>query len=343
MLGSAGAWLYRDLVASHCDDVHRRARPPARQPARLFLLLLVGLSSSAAVVGSAGCASMPDERAERALYLDVRRIVSAEQRTGWVIDRHELEDVAPLAMRSICQAAPVVRRRVLSWLDQRIAAGGGSAQELWEASGRERTGAVDELLLLERTRMTLAAGDGNSEADCPFWLPLDPDFSGVQSSAYRFTVMLESRGGLFGLVREGEVEFGGGGGGRVLGAYGVNHRLSLALGVELAGGAFPRETSDGVALSTTFGSALPVLARTHLDGFMIDVEVAPVIWFTTRSATFPPGLRGSVAFGLPGLRTGALLPYAMLWLGYEYHPPRGSQPLVHVFGIGTRIGLDIDP
>ena len=309
--------------------------------ARSILSLLLW---TVALASTHGCASLPDDRAERALYLDVRKIVSAEQRTGWVVDRLELDHVAPLAMRSICQAEPEVRRRVLSWLDARVAEGGGSAKALWERSGRERSGGVDELLLLERVRMTVAAGDGNSEADCPFWLPEDPEFVGVQASAYRFVLMLESRGGLFGLVRDGKVEFGGGGGGRILGAYGFDHRFSLALGVELAGGAFPQESTDGgISLSTTFGTAVPLLLRTHLPGLLIDVEVAPVVWFTTRTAAFPPGLRASAGVGLPGLRSGAFMPYAMLWLGYEYHPPRGSQPEVHVFGLGTRIGLDLDP
>ena len=40
---------------------------------------------------------------------------------------------------------------------------------------------------------------------------------------------------------------------------------------------------------------------------------------------------------------GAFSPHAMLWLGYEFHPQRGSDEPFHVIGFGTRIGVDIDP
>src|SRR5690606_14860311 len=102
-----------------------------------------------------GCATaLPKRSAEAALYADLRKAVELNEGTGWVIDRHEVEEILPEVARSACLAGPETRLAVIRWIDAQVVAEGGPAREAWERNGRDE-GAISGLLSLERTGAVL--------------------------------------------------------------------------------------------------------------------------------------------------------------------------------------------
>ena len=118
---------------------------------------------------SAGCATLPDEPVQRALYSDVRQVVETRERIGWIVDRTEYEAAAPSLLQSVCQVSHEERIQLLDWLDERIAEEGGPAEEAYRRED-EDLGAIDELLTLERMRGALEHADALTQDDCPFWM-----------------------------------------------------------------------------------------------------------------------------------------------------------------------------
>lgn len=299
----------------------------------------VALLSSLAV----GCATtLPDRTAEAALYTDLRKAVEVQEGTGWVVDRHELEEVLPSVARSVCAAEPAARLGVIRWIEAEVAARGGPAEEAWRRSGRD-DGAIGELLSLERTRDLLRAGHERAEEDCPFWLEPDGGFAGIHGDADRLVLMAESLGG-FGLIfRDGRVGLGGGGGGRLLLGWGLDVQRTLALGLEVGGAAeLPADDDGARTVVARFTAAAPLLFRMRDSLTVVDLEVAPTVRFT-ESSLRPPGLRVSIGGGLSTLRAGGFMPHGLLWIGYEYQPPHAGFGPEHSIRVGTRVGLDWDP
>src|SRR5688572_10986484 len=107
------------------------------------------LASCATGALLAACGAIPAQTADRALYLDLEKIVELQESTDWVVDRLEVEEIAPTVMRSACQVQPPARRRLLGWLDGRIADEGGPAEEAWRRQGRDLD-EIGPLLRLER-------------------------------------------------------------------------------------------------------------------------------------------------------------------------------------------------
>jgi len=287
-----------------------------------------------------GCAHLPDDRVDEALYLDLRRIVDTRERLSWLIDKVEYEAVADVALRSVCQVEPSHRQALAQWIDGRIALAGGSAREVYEKSGRDRD-AIDELLTLERVRGVLAYAETRTD-ECPFWLEKDPDFKGVQSSGRRFAVVLESRGYAGAFIAAQETRLGGGGAGRLLPAWGINDRWLVATGFEMGGSGFFNEGGGSQTISTVFTTAIPLLVRIHDLSWVMDFEVAPVLWFTPEQVDFKPGVRAVAAIGLSTMRLGYLMPVGMLQVGYEYHPERDDGlPETHLIFFGTKVGFEV--
>jgi hypothetical protein len=230
----------------------------------------------------------------------------------------------------------------MSWVDRRVEAEkarlGGDARTAWLSSGKDLD-AVEDLIELERVRAALATVD--ERAECPFWLEADPDFIGLQGDAHRFVMYIESRGQLaLNIQDSGSARFSGGGGGRVLLGGGLSDRVTLLSGIEVGGGG--RFGEDG-KLSGVLTGAVPVLVRLSDAGTAWDLELAAVS-FLEGSKSWPPGLRAAIAFGFITPRVGgAFSPQAMFWLGYEYHPRRDDEEPFHIIGLGTRIGVAIDP
>lgn len=295
--------------------------------------------------GLASCATaLPPDPIERALYVDTLTLVRSQARDEWTVDRIAQDEIAPGVAWSACQVAPDRRRALLSWLDGQIASEesrlGGDAKAAWLARGKD-LGDVDDLLELQRVRAALASIDERAAADCPFWLEEDPEFIGMQGDAHRFVLYVESRGQLaLNVQSSGGARFSGGGGGRVLLGGGLSDRVSLLSGLEVGGGG--RFGEDG-SLSGVLTGALPVLVRFANAGSALDLELAAVS-FLEGSKAWPPGIRAAIAVGFQTPRVGgSFAPHAMFWLGYEYHPRRDDEEPFHVIGLGTRIGVAIDP
>lgn len=179
-----------------------------------------------------------------------------------------------------------------------------------------------------------------ADSDCPFWLEADPEFIGMQGDADRFVIFVESRGQVALNIRGGSAGLAGGGGGRVLLGAGLSANATIVAGIEVGGGG--RFGDDREVTGVLYG-ALPVVLRLPDVGSAIDLELAAVTFFDGARG-WPPGVRAAIAYGFVTPRVGGVFsPQAMFWVGYEFHPQRGSDEPFHMIGLGTRIGVDIDP
>lgn len=289
------------------------------------------------------CATWPNDPVERALYIDLTKAVELSNDTGWVIDRVQLEANAEGAMRSVCQVAPEQRRALSAWLDARIANKGGSAEQVYRTHNRD-LGAASSVLELERVRALLQYADARAAQDCPFWLEPTPEFRGVQSDSDRVVVLAETLGYGSLVFERSAAALGGGGGGRVLVGSGFGTQWTLAAGGEIGGsGAFIENEMGKRSIETTFSAALPVLLRLSRYSRLFDFEVAPTLRFDPDTDILPPGVRTSAAVGFSTMRSAAFMPYASLWLAYEFHPADNRGPADHSLHVGTRVGVDWDP
>lgn len=288
----------------------------------------------------AGCAHLPETPVDRALYLDLRRIVDTREQLGWVIDQVEFDATASVTLRSMCQVAPERRQAVKTWLDEKITEMGGSARAVYENAGKDLDAATD-ILTYERVRGLLLYGESRID-ECPFWLEADTEFAGVQSSGERFVFVLESAGygGLF--ISPGETRFGGGGGARIVPSWGISDRWLVGAGFEVGGNGFFSEGQGSQTLSTVFSAAVPVLVRLRDLSWVVDVEIMPIVWFTPDQFEFKPGIRVAAGVGLSTVRLAAFMPVGLLRISYEYHPERSSGlPETHFIGVGTKVGFEV--
>jgi len=291
----------------------------------------------------ASCATLPDQPAERALFLDLRKQVELSESTGWVVDRLQLEKNAEDALRSACQVDPALRDDLDAWLSGQIVLNGGPPEKLYAEHGDD-VGAASPTISLDRTRALLRYADAHAAADCPFWLKPKRTFEGVQGDAHRFVVLAETIG--FGslAIESGQAAFGGGGGGRLLFAHGIGSQFTFGFGGEVGGvGAFTNNGTGGRSLETTFTAAVPLLLRFTRFSRALDLELTPIVRINPGQDVLPPGIRASVGLGLMTMRTSAFMPYVVLWTGYEYHPAIPSSPEDHALLVGTRVGVDWDP
>lgn len=294
---------------------------------------------------AAGCATLPDDPVQRALYSDLRQIVDTEQRIGWLVDPYEVKEHAPTALQSVCQVEEAKRLELLDWFDKRIDDEGGPAEEAYEREGKD-LGAIDELLTLERMRLLLEYTDEHAEDECPFYYSPDPEFAGVQTDTNRFVGLAESIGGLLVIMTREGVSFGGGGGFRLLPGYGISDRLTLAVGVELGGSGTltlnPNEEGEQSFSARPYGG-VPVLLRLHDDTWVYDFEAAPLAQYYDGKVTLPPGFRVAFGIGIGSTRIGSFMPIGVGLLGYEFMPAFEDLPATHTIRIGTRVGINYDP
>ncbi len=291
-----------------------------------------------------GCGTaLPPAPATRSLYLDLRRVVETRQRTEWVADQAEVASLTSTTLRSACATTPETRADLETWIDAELAARGGSAEAMWRREGQSLGSATREALTLERVRLLVRNARAHAAADCPFWLRPEARFAGVHGDARRFVLLLESAGGGALVLQNGGLSLGGGGLARVLPAWGFSDRLTMGLGAELGAiGSFATSTDDR-ALQASISGSVPLLMRLQNATRIYDFEVAVTGRFFDGVSRIQPGLRVSAGLGLSTLRVGAIMPLALLWVGYEVQPAYDGMPETHTFRLGTRVGLDIDP
>jgi hypothetical protein len=283
----------------------------------------------------AGCATLPPERAERSLYLDLRKIADAD--SGWTIDSTRAQANREPALRSACEVTPAARAELDAWLAERIRSAGGPAQTLYAAHGHE-LGAVSEVLSLERTRLLLRDAESHA-AECPFWLSPRGDFEGVQGDYSRFVGLAETQAFLTVQVPHAVSALGGGG--RLFVGYGLGPRTTLALGADLAASATFLPVANGIESYVTV--AVPVLYRWSQFSTLWDIELAPVVRFSPNDKSWPPGARVEAGWGFSSVTLSSFMSYFMLYGGYEIHGLGGEAALDHTIQFGTRIGVDWNP
>jgi hypothetical protein len=305
---------------------------------------LAAVSLIATVLGA--CApTLPDTPIERALIRDVARVVDVRQKVGWVIDEKEVDAALPDVLPSACRAGAPVRAAGLRWLDGEIARRGGEPAEAWRRAGKQLD-KIDELLLFARTRLVLARADEwVRDGKCPFWMEPEAGFDGTQVIARRWTVGAEAGGRFVVGSESGVFGYGGGGGGRVLGGYGVTERLSLFVGLE--GGGSARFTNAPIGerfdLPDLLGVfAVPVVARRTmgLSGF-VEAEVGPMAFLNQVEGRLEPGVRAGFGIGGHYLRLKrGLLPRFTFAVSFDHAPGWGDGATITQASAGLRAGFD---
>lgn len=291
----------------------------------------------------AGCArTLPPDPSAAALYRDLEREVTIAETTGWTIDRLEVEGLLGDALESVCRVDPLARKMLLSWLDERIAAGGGPVEAAWQARGRS-LGAIDGLLVLHRIRLVLAEADRVAGADCPFWVAIEEPFRGRQISDGRWQLAM-SGGGKGILIHQGDrYDLSGGGAGRILLGRGFGTRSTLYGGVELgATASFPKdEQGNRGQLVLGVDVVAPVVYRHTLTNVYLEAEAG---WLgKTREDDFgrlDQGLHLGASIGGRGLRTRFFFPGAAFGVSWERTFVDGAD--LTTVKVGARVGLDID-
>lgn len=285
-----------------------------------------------------GCITYPEPAAQRALYLDLRKIVETNEDSGWIVDRARLRANLEPALQSLCRVDASSAQALEGWLGAQLTLQGGSALEVYRSHGR-RLRAAAEALSLERSLALLRYAE-RERAQCPFWLEPDPAFAGQQGDAARWMILAESTGFASLVLARWIPAIGGGG--RLLLGRGLGPQLTAAIGVEaFASGAFI--SSDDHGFDATGSLAAPVLVRWSRFSRLIDVDLAPVMRFGSKHAAWPPGARVELAGGISGLRGASFMNYAMLYLGYEVHFRDHRSGADHTLMIGTRFGTDWSP
>lgn len=296
----------------------------------------------ASIVPLAACGAAPPQDNADALYRDLRRIVAIEEDTEWVVDRTIYEDVLGSTLKSVCQVSPLNRAELSTWLDEQIRLEGGASRARF-ADG-EDLDELSETQTLERVSGLLAYAEQHASADCPYWLETSDNFESVHGNFGRLVILGESFGGGSLLLRRGsKARVGGGGGGRLMLGSGLSRSLTFVSGLEVTASATLRENSAG-ALNPTVNIlvAVPMILRISDSHWFYDFE------FTAGAQVdddegLAPMFRAAFSPGIAALRVGDILPYAGLWVGYEYLGPFDEGSPTHAIRLGTRVGFNFSP
>lgn len=274
--------------------------------------------------------------------MDLRRIVAAEESSGWFVDAAAFESIHADVMESVCRATPRARALALSWLEAE-ARRDGDARRLYAASGNRLTDDVELALGSARRRDAMRIASGRVEADCPFWAEPSPRFRGRQLIRDHAVVALETGGVAQLRYTEGTWTLGAGGAGRLLAGYGFGGRLSLLGGVEFGGGAMLKPNTEPTQFVVNYFPALPLLVRFHRLAWHYDAEVAPVAVFQADDGAFSYGLRGGFTVGVSALRTRGVLPWAGVGAAIEHYFESGGRAPATFVRAGLRVGALWDP
>jgi hypothetical protein len=273
--------------------------------------------------------------AEAGLLHDISKIVESKQTTGWLIDRYELEKMMGDALSSVCRAPEEARQAALAQCEQAIVTLGGPLEKAYRENGGSLDG-LSDLVFATRVRDLLAEAITRAPADCPAWIPPDPEFKGLQTDAGRFTLELEG-GGLF--VYHDKL-LGGGGSGRVLGAYGLSQHWSVLAGGEFGGAALFKQGDGGTEFPIEFVFATPVVLRLLDLTWHYDLEAAPVVFLQDGSTNV--GVRAGVLLGISTLRIRGIMPWAGIGFAAERYFDGAERDGFLLLKGGARVGLDWD-
>jgi hypothetical protein len=291
-----------------------------------------------------GFGPAPEAQPERALYLDLQKIVDSRARFEWVADRIEAEEAARQAMRSLCQVDAAGRERLRTWIAAEIQARGGPAATQFAAG--VPLGDLGKVMRLERVRVVMDVVEPRLPGECGFWSRPDPAFAGVQTDAHRFVIFVESNGGGQLYLNYHPLTFGGTGAGRMLLGYGLDDRFTLSAGPELgAASTFPRDEKTGTrSVKAAFLAGAPLVLRYVHSTFLLDSELG----VTARAPEddlegWQFGYRAMIGLGTSEPRIGDFMGYLLFTMGYELVPGNDHHETAHILRLGTRLGFDWDP
>lgn len=291
--------------------------------------------------GEPGASKHASEASIGALVFDVRRIVKAEEASGWLLDESAARQIHPALMESVCRAPLAARRLALSRLERESQAM-GDPEAVYAEDGRELTSRVEEALTARRSLEALDRAIRVAPEQCPFWLHPEPNFRGRQSTRDRAILNFDT-GGTVQLRRmAGDWTLGAGGFGRLLGGYSFT-RVSLLAGIELGGGAMLEPRTDPTEFVINYFPALPVIVRFHYQAWHLDLEGAAVALFQAGNTDLSYGARGGLTVGLSALRLRGILPWVGLGVATEYHFDNAARPEAVYLRSGLRVGGVWDP
>ncbi|MCK6588944.1 MAG: hypothetical protein HUU21_27030 [Polyangiaceae bacterium] len=281
-------------------------------------------------------------RAVTALIHDLEKMVEVQTSIGWKIDRYEIEEMMPDALLSVCRTTDETRAAAVTALDERLDAIGGPPEEAYRVSGGDYS-AIRENLFVGRMRAVLEEALRRAPSECPFYLAPEPDFRGVQTDAYRFTLSVEG-GGLFTLQHWGGTvfEIGGGGSGRLLLGRGLNQHWTILAGPELGMTAIFDQDATSTNFPLQFVGAVPVVVRRLSVTWHYDMEVAPLGFYTKEEGEVSFGLRGGFLIGVSTLRIRGIMPWAGVGIAVEYIFPTDARGGLTALKGGARVGFDWD-
>jgi hypothetical protein len=283
-----------------------------------------------------------DARGASGILADLRRIVGAEEASGWFVDETHLAGLLPTMLQTVCRATPEARREALRRVEaERRQA--GDPRELFTRAGDKLDDDASRALTLDRQQALLARTIQSVEGSCPFWVRPEPGFDGRQTDANRWGINLES-GGLLQLRHTaGSWTYGGGGVGRLLVSYGFRGVFSVLGGLELAGGAMLRPDSGTSGFVINYLPALPLVLRLHDGSLHYDLEVAGVSIFQADNTHPSFGGRLGLGFGVSALRTRFFIPWAGFGIAYEHYLEGGERPAQDFLRAGLRVGAVWNP
>jgi hypothetical protein len=290
------------------------------------------------------CLALParaqDWEGARSLLSDVQRIVAAQQAEEWFSDQEALKHIGESLLASVCRASPEARAWALAGL-RKSHREAGDARTLY-ARDHEVSDEVTHALDIERQLLALETSLARV-GECPFWVPPQQGFQGLQTDRKRVTYSLESGGNVQLRYTEGHWTFGGGGLGRLLVGYGFDGRYTFLAGAEFGGGAMLRPGTNASQFVINYFPAIPLVLRTRELTWQYDVEVGPVGVFQADDTRLSYGMRFGGTFAFTTLRRRNVLPWAGLSMGYEYYFESGGRQVTHFIRSSLRIGLPWDP
>ena len=297
-------------------------------------------SAPPALAAPAAPAAAPSAASVAALLFDVSRIVDAEVDSGWLIDEAELGDLHADVMASVCRSTPEVRGAALAGLERELAAK-GDARALYARAG-ELTAEVKAALRASRQHEALRRALEAAPRECPFWVRVDPEFRGLQSTRDRFILNFDTGGTVQLRQTQGTWTIGAGGFGRALAGYTFT-RVSLLGGFELGGGALLEPNTQPTQFVVNYLPALPLIVRTHYQDWNFDLEGAPVALFQAGNSQWSYGVRAGATIGFSSLRVRGILPWVGLGVATEYHFENSARPAAWYLRGGFRVGGVWDP
>lgn len=327
-------------VAWHCRWLLLgllQVRPCIAQPATSA----GGSVASVATARSQTAASSSRAGAEN-LLIDLRRIVTTQEGSGWFLDEEEYREIYTALLESVCRSTEAARQAALRTVHQRAAAA-GEPRAVFDAEGGRVTSRFEEALSTHRERIALDRAVAGAAKDCPFWIAHEPDFLARQTDHSRFTLNVETGGNIQLRRTAGRWTFGGGGLGRILPGYGVGEHLSLLAGIEFGGGAMLRPGGPETEFVINYFPAIPVVLRFRDVNWRYDVEFGPVGLFQADNTRLSYGGRIGTTIGVLALRTRGLIPWAGIAATYEYYVASGGRPEAHFLRGGLRVGVIWDP